>query len=115
MIDPVRIAQEYFGLDTTATPLPGEHDLNYGLEERYVLKVHRPGADLGLEDAVLEHLRDEPFAPHLLGRVQHEDRIVRPPSWLPGRVWAERPGDMAALGRGGGRGDRALGSLAARR
>ena len=91
MIDPVRLAHEYFGLDTTATPLPGEHDLNYGLEERHVLKVHRPGADLSFEDAVLEHLRDEPFAPHLLGRVQHEDRVVRLLSWLPGRVWADRP------------------------
>ncbi|WP_028063357.1 aminotransferase class III-fold pyridoxal phosphate-dependent enzyme [Solirubrobacter soli] len=115
MIDPVRIAQEYFGLDTTATPLPGEHDLNYGLEERHVLKVHRPGADLSYEDAVLEHLRDEPFAPHLLGRVQHEDRTVRLLSWLPGRMWAEHPGDMASLGRVVAHVDRALASFDQRR
>jgi 4-aminobutyrate aminotransferase-like enzyme/Ser/Thr protein kinase RdoA (MazF antagonist) len=115
MIDPVRIAQEYFGLDTTATPLPGEHDLNYGLEERYVLKVHRPGADLSYEDAVLEHLRDEPFAPHLLGRVQYEDRTVRLLTWLPGRMWAERPGNMASLGRVVARVDRALASFEQRR
>ena len=115
MIDPVRIAHDYFDLDTTATPLPGEHDLNYGLEERHVLKVHRPGADLGFEDAVLEHLRDEPFAPHLIGRVQPQDRTVRLLSWLPGRMWADAPGDLASLGRVVAHVDRALASFTQRR
>ena len=70
MLDPVLVAREFFDLDGTATPLPGERDHNYRLDvngARYVLKVHHPGADLALEDAVLEHLRDEPAVPRLAG------------------------------------------------
>ena len=53
-----------------ATALPGEHDLNFRLQTddaRYVLKLHTPRPDLALEDAVLEHLRDEPAVPRLAG------------------------------------------------
>ena len=65
------MARDLYGLDGIATALPGEHDLNFRLDAggaRYVLKLHQPRPDLALEDAVLEHLRDEPAVPRLAGR-----------------------------------------------
>ncbi len=116
-----RIARELYGLVATATPLPGERDLNFRLDgaggERAVLKLHHPEADraaLALQDAVLEKLaaRGEPGAPRLLGPTAEVDgRPVRLLSWLPGRVWAQaRPGpaQLAGLGRIVARIDRAL-------
>jgi 4-aminobutyrate aminotransferase-like enzyme/Ser/Thr protein kinase RdoA (MazF antagonist) len=107
-----RIARELYGLDARATPLAGEHDLNFRLEAngaRYVVKLHRPGADLALEDAVLEHLREEPAVPRLAGPTEHTgERTVRLLTWLEGRPWADAPGDLADLGRTVARIDRAL-------
>src|SRR4051794_8816415 len=111
MIDPERVARELFGLDGVATALPGEHDLNFALEAggtRYVLKLHEPRPDLALEDAVLLHLRDEPAVPRLAGTGADNGHTVRLLSWLEGRPWAERAGDLASLGRLVARVDRAL-------
>ena len=112
MIDPARVAREHYGLDAVATALPGELDLNFRLDagdERYVLKLHQPREDLALEDAVLEHLRDVPSVPRLVGQSRRENgRVVRLLSWLEGRPWASGGGDFAELGRTVARVDRAL-------
>ena len=112
MIDPTVVARDLYDLDGSATPLPGEHDHNFRLDvngARFVLKVHRPGADLSLEDAVLEHLRDEPAVPQLAGPTGRSgDRVVRLLTWLEGHPWADAPGDLASLGRTVARVDRAL-------
>src|SRR3954471_10445694 len=106
------MARELYGLEATVRPLPGERDLNFALEangSRYVLKVHHPGADLALEDAVLEHLRDEPAVPRLAAPTRHVDgHTVRLLTWLDGHAWADAPGDMAGLGRTVARVDKAL-------
>jgi 4-aminobutyrate aminotransferase-like enzyme/Ser/Thr protein kinase RdoA (MazF antagonist) len=112
VIDARALAREVYGLDGTVSPLSGERDLNFALEangSRYVLKVHRAGADLALEDAVLEHLRGEPAVPRLAGPTTiREGRTVRLLTWLEGRPWAQAPGDMAELGRTVARVDKAL-------
>ena len=112
MIDAAAIARELYDLDARATPLPGEHDHNFRLDangSRYVLKVHRPGADLALEDAVLEHLRDEPAVPRLAAPTARAgDRVVRLLTWLEGHAWADGGGDLESLGRTVARVDRAL-------
>ena len=111
MIDPERVARDLFGLDGAATALPGEHDHNFRLETdtaRYVLKLHAPRPDLALEDAVLEHLRDEPAVPRLAGTGADNGHTVRLLSWLDGRPWADNGGDLASLGRVVARVDRAL-------
>ena len=95
-----------------ATALPGEHDLNFRLDAatpRYVLKLHAPRADLALEDAVLEHLRDVPAVPRLAGGGASDDgRTVRLLSWLDGRPWADAAATWPSLGRAVARVDRAL-------
>lgn len=115
MTDPLQIARELYGLDATVRPLPGEHDLNFALTAdgtRYVLKLHAGAADLALEDAVLEHLRDEPAVPRLAGPTQTQNGYtVRLLSWLDGAPWADAPGDLAELGRTVARVDRALASF----
>lgn len=112
MTDPLQIARDLYGLDATASPLPGELDLNFALTAdgtRYVLKLHADAADLALEDAVLEHLRDEPAVPRLAGPTATANGYtVRLLSWLEGEPWAHTPGDMASLGRTVARVDRAL-------
>ncbi len=106
------IARELYGLDARATALPGELDLNFRLDadgSRYVLKLHHAGADLALEDAVLEHLSAVPGVPRLAGPTSVLDgRTVRLLSWIDGVAWAQRPGDLAELGREVARVDRAL-------
>src|SRR3954469_15328503 len=115
MIDPERVARDLFGLDGAATALPREHDHNFRQETdnaRYVLKLHAPRPDLALEDAVLEHLRDEPAVPRLAGTGADNGHTVRLLSWLDGRPWAEQGGDLASLGRAVARVDRALAGFA---
>ena len=108
------------GSRAAPTPLPGEHDLNFRLEAdgaRYVLKVHAPRPDLALEDAVLEHLRDEPAVPRLAGPTgAHDGRTVRLLSWLDGRPWADARGDLAEpRPHGRARGPRARATSSTRR
>jgi 4-aminobutyrate aminotransferase-like enzyme/Ser/Thr protein kinase RdoA (MazF antagonist) len=107
-----RIAREHYGLDATATALPGERDHNFRLDaggERYVLKLHEPRDDLAFEDAVLEHLRADPAVPRLAGpTVRADGHVARLLTWLDGRPWADGGGDMASLGRTVARVDRAL-------
>lgn len=112
MADPLLIARELYGLDATAQPLPGELDLNFALTAggaRYVLKLHTDAPDLALEDAVLEHLRDEPAVPRLAGpTARSHGYTVRLLSWLDGSPWARTPGDLESLGQTVARVDRAL-------
>jgi len=112
MTDPLQIARDLYGLDATAEPLPGELDLNFALTaggERYVLKLHAGAPDLALEDAVLEHLRDEPAVPRLAGPTQTwNGYTVRLLSWVDGEPWARRAGEMASLGATVARVDKAL-------
>jgi 4-aminobutyrate aminotransferase-like enzyme/Ser/Thr protein kinase RdoA (MazF antagonist) len=117
-VDPEEIARELFGVHGSATPLHGEHDLNFRLEaagSRYVLKLHHPDADataLDLQDAVLEALASEPGVPRLRGSRAWGERRARLLSWIDGRPWAEGGGDMASLGRVVARVDRALAGFA---
>ena len=117
-VDPEEIARVLFGVRASATPLHGEHDLNFRLEvgaSRYVLKLHHPDADataLDLQDAVLEALASEPGVPRLLGSRAWGERRARLLSWLDGRPWADGGGDMASLGRVVARVDRALAGFA---
>jgi 4-aminobutyrate aminotransferase-like enzyme/Ser/Thr protein kinase RdoA (MazF antagonist) len=112
--DAERVARELCGLDGTATPLPGEHDLNFRLRTpdgtSAVVKLHAPDADpevLALQDAALEHLHGE-GAPRLLGHGRVDGRVARVLSWLDGRPWADAPADLEGLGRVVARIDRAL-------
>ena len=103
MIHPERVARDLFGLDGTATPLPGEQDLNFALQAgttRYVLKLHAGAPDLALEDAVLEHLREEPAVPRLAGPRRRRQRAHGAAAELARRAsrGRERAGDRASLG-----------------
>jgi 4-aminobutyrate aminotransferase-like enzyme/Ser/Thr protein kinase RdoA (MazF antagonist) len=111
-IDAQQIAREVYGLDAQARALHGERDLNFRLDangSRYVLKLHAGAPDLGLEDAVLEHLREVAGVARLAGPTTYRDGYtVRLLSWIDGRPWAERPGDLEELGREVARVDKAL-------
>src|SRR4051794_31357897 len=117
------VARELYGLDATATPLPGERDRNFRLRAAdgasFVLKLHHPDSDpaeLDLQDAALQHLAGMPGAaavqrvvPTLAGAPQgrcdagDSPRVVRMLTWLAGRPWRDAgPHDgtrMADLGR----------------
>lgn len=58
-----RLARQHFALDGTASPLAGEHDLNFRLRTAggdYVLKAHRgtQSVSLDCQDAMLAYLAD---------------------------------------------------------
>jgi 4-aminobutyrate aminotransferase-like enzyme/Ser/Thr protein kinase RdoA (MazF antagonist) len=112
------IARERYGIDARATPLPGELDLNFALDERYALKLYPPATDpaaLDLQDAALEHLAGVDEVPRLVrtvdgapraelvpaarmssrtgheGSRRHSSRagaVARVLTWLPGAPWA---------------------------
>ena len=119
-----RIARERFGIEARATPLAGEVDVNFALEGaagRHVLKLYAPGTEpelLDLQDAALERLAGLRSVPRLVpttgggARAEHDGRLVRALTWLPGTPWAERaehpPATLASLGRAVARVDRAL-------
>ena len=115
-----------FGVTGDLTALPGEHDLNFRVQEadgaRYLLKLHAPGADPALLDcqiAVLDHLAkvapDLPLSRQLrlegaalVPCAGYQARLL---TWLEGEVWAKsvRTGDsLASLGTLLGRLDKAL-------
>ena len=64
-----RVAREVYGVEASASPLPGERDLNFRLEAddgSYVLKFHPLDADpaeLELATAALEHVAVAAGAP----------------------------------------------------
>lgn len=125
-----RIAREHYGIEARATALPGELDLNFALDDRYVLKLCSPDAALDLQDAALEHLAELNEVPRLVrtldgsarvsskrshGTVsRHSSRpaVARVLTWLPGTPWAARgdhgPEALASLGRAVARVDGAL-------
>lgn len=127
-----RVAQDVYGIDATASPLPGEKDLNFRLHAKngsiYVLKLHHPDADtaeLDLLTAALLHVgaaAGAPRVPRMIRTSEGEmasrvevaggDRVVRLLSWIDGRPWAHcaphGPKRLADLGRSVARLDRAL-------
>ena len=113
MIDPARVARELYGLDAVATA--AARRARPQLPARGGRRALRPEAarsrapDLALEDAVLEHLRDEPAVPRLAGPSRRRERPHRAAAELArGRPWADGGGDLAELGRTVARVDRAL-------
>ncbi len=119
-----RVAREVYGVDGSASPLPGERDLNFHLrggDGEYVLKFHPPemdAAELELATAALEHVAGVAEAPRLVRTPDGEsfgrsgDRAVSLLTWLEGRPWAECGPHGAerreSLGRAVARLDRAL-------
>ena len=109
-----RIARELYGLDGSATRAARrarpQLPLRDAGDERFVLKLHAPRPDLALEDAVLEHLRDEPAGAAARGR----DRRPRRPDGAAAHAGSTAGrgrtagGDLASLGRTVARVDRAL-------
>ena len=70
-----------------------------------MLKLHAGAPDLALEDAVLEHLREEPAVPRLAGAAARANGYtVRLLSWLEGEPWALAPRRPRVAGRDGGAG-----------
>jgi 4-aminobutyrate aminotransferase-like enzyme/Ser/Thr protein kinase RdoA (MazF antagonist) len=110
------LAVAVFGVDGSASPLPGERTLNYLLDaggDRFVLKLHDPAERDGvaLEAAALEHLArvgGVPTAvPTLAGGPTADveldgPRLARLLRWLPGQTWAQtaphRPPALRELG-----------------
>jgi 4-aminobutyrate aminotransferase-like enzyme/Ser/Thr protein kinase RdoA (MazF antagonist) len=90
-IDAARIAQELYGVDSTATRLNGEFDDNFHLRgpSEYILKVMREGCDRGfieMQIAAMEHLGESRVAG---GIREYEGRLVWMLDWLPGKLLAD--------------------------
>jgi 4-aminobutyrate aminotransferase-like enzyme/Ser/Thr protein kinase RdoA (MazF antagonist) len=121
--DAVAIARDLYGLEASASPLPGEKDLNFLLTtaagEQYVLKIANAGEPreiLELQNAALEHLaaaniqRVQKVIPSLNGTAigtvasatgtNHFARLL---TFMPGTIWAQAnphsPEMLASLGR----------------
>ncbi|ADB50671.1 aminotransferase class III-fold pyridoxal phosphate-dependent enzyme [Conexibacter woesei] len=110
------IAERLYGLRATASPLPGEQDLNFRLRTddgtSYILKLHHPSADaqeLDLQDQALLHVAAAPGAPPAPRVLSTADgrtsatvaasdgeRVARLLSWVPGRPWADVARDREA-------------------
>ena len=114
--DAVAIARESYGLDVRATPLPGERDLNFRLDDdaggaRFVLKLHHAGRRRGRArspgSGAPPHRGTAARAAGARGSCGepslHGGRIVRLLTWLDGTPWQHAgPHDakrMADLGR----------------
>ncbi len=117
--DAAALARSRFGLEVTASALPGEADANFLLErrggERLLLKVLADPDGAALQDAALARLETAPpgiAVPRVLGSGDG----VRLLSWVPGTPWAAAPGPPApealrSLGRAVAAVDRALSGL----
>jgi Ser/Thr protein kinase RdoA (MazF antagonist) len=97
-VDAAAIARELFGVDGTATALPGEHDRNFRIEtadSRYVLKLQRGDpAELAFQDAALERIG----RPRLIGSAAWDGATARLLEWIDGEVWASTgPWESALL------------------
>ncbi len=133
----VRVAREFYGLNATAEPLPGERDQNFRLREasgrQFVLKIANAGealeildlqnkalqflaaADTGWEwPRVVPTASGNDIAP--IGSADGAAYFVRLLSWVEGACFAEvkphRPELLASLGRGLARTDLALAGFA---
>jgi 4-aminobutyrate aminotransferase-like enzyme/Ser/Thr protein kinase RdoA (MazF antagonist) len=103
------LAREYFGLEASASRLPGELDHNFLLQQqdgaRFILKIAHAGeqrAQLELQNAIMQHLErgsvdlSLPRLQHSLQgegitAIQDEDgntRFLRLLTWVPGRLFA---------------------------
>lgn len=107
--DAVRIAKKLYGIDASATTIPGEFDDNFHLtagDREYVLKIMRSGCErsfLDLQQQVLERLSGLPV-PRIAGEVSSSDgHFVWMLDWLPGKLLAhanpQTPEMLEALGR----------------
>ena len=113
MTDPLLIARELYGLDATATPLPGELDLNFALDRgRRAVRAQaargraRPRARGRGARAPARRARGAAAGRADAGAATATR--VRLLSWLEGEPWALAPGDRASLGATVARVDRAL-------
>lgn len=100
------ILKEIFGIKGSAVALPGEAEYNFRIdaeEQRYILKVSRPGADprpRQFEVSVLNHLQHQakdfvwPQSLPASGEEMHVrshskgDQLVRLLSWVDGPLWS---------------------------
>jgi 4-aminobutyrate aminotransferase-like enzyme/Ser/Thr protein kinase RdoA (MazF antagonist) len=127
-----RLARELYGLDATASPLPGERDQNFLLTpvagsggERFVLKIANaaePRAMLEAQNALMAHVAALDLCPRLVKTTAGE-AIAREPgghfirllTWVPGvplASIADQPDELLVdLGRRLGELDRALAVL----
>jgi len=102
------IANELYGIRGTASPLPGELDMNFLLrttDSKYILKVSRPDIDdeyIDFQQSILQHIGSvsmEINAPHIYADLKNRklssiidengiERKVRLYSWIEGRLWS---------------------------
>jgi Ser/Thr protein kinase RdoA (MazF antagonist) len=115
-VDAAAIARELFGVDGAATPLHGEHDRNFLIDDadgaRYVLKLQRGDpAEVGFQDAALACVG----RPRLIGSATWDGATARLLEWIDGDVWASagpwEPALLRDLGRYVAVVDRALAGL----
>src|SRR5450755_3462629 len=121
--DAVAIAYDLYGLEASASPLPGEKDLNFLLTtsagSQHVLKIANAGEPreiLELQNATLEHLaaagiqQVQQVIPSLNGKPIRTvtsptgtTHFVRLLTFMPGTIWAQAnphsPEMLASLGR----------------
>ncbi|MFL5517152.1 MAG: hypothetical protein ACJ8DJ_13395, partial [Gemmatimonadales bacterium] len=109
------LARERLGLEAAASPLPGEHDRNFLLEEsggtRHLLKLLADPEATALQDAALEWLAQSELRVGV-PRLERTDDGLRLLSWVPGTPWAATgphgPDALRSLGRAVADVDRAL-------
>ena len=102
------ITLELYGIKGTASPLPGELDMNFRIEsqnESYILKISRPDIDdqyIDFQQKILEYLEKEGetiLSPRIIKNISkkslsyitddHDNvRKVRLYSWIDGRLWS---------------------------
>ena len=100
----IEIALDQYGIEATATKLPGEIDDNFLLKtdkgEQYLLKIAHPDTTpetIEFQNHLSLHLQDKTnnfLLPKVIPNKEgvfhffHNNRVVRLISWIPGRPWA---------------------------